>query len=252
MMRERLSALACFSAGMILLSLIVPGFSISALAKEGSSPVLRRQEDYILSLELEFSKKNQGSLERAFSLLNWGANGYATGFLVGNGIALTAYHVVSGDLSDNKRKLLGFKAQDQLNVKVYVNGCEATVIEVDKDADLALLSVCGSPRKVEPPKFQSSPSKDEQLLAIARLHGCKQVNRGILFGSYSFRGQEYWSAKFDMRDGYSGSPVYNQKAEVIGVFSGYDWNQSLAVISPAIRAEKLLQGYFAAPNNNRK
>jgi hypothetical protein len=55
-----------------------------------------------------------------------------------------------------------------------------------------------------------------------------------------------------MRDGYSGSPVYNQKAEVIGVFSGYDWNQSLAVISPAIRAEKLLQGYFAAPNNNRK
>ena len=157
---------------------------------------------------------------------------------------MTAYHVVSGDLSDNKRRLLGFKAQDQLNVRVFVNGCEATVIEVDRDADLALLSVCGSPKQVEPPKFQSSPSKDEQLLAIA-LHGYKLVNRGTLYGSYSFRGQEYWSAKFDMRDGYSGSPVYNQRAEVIGVFSGYDWNQRLAVISPAFRAEKLLKDYFA-------
>jgi S1-C subfamily serine protease len=244
-MRGRLSTFAYFTIGVILLSPVLSGCLISASAKEGISSVLKHQESYILSLELEFSKKNQGSLERAFSFLDWGANGYATGFLVANGIALTAYHVVSGDLSDNKRRLLGFKAQDQLNVRVYVNGCEATVIEVDKDADLALLSVCGSPKQVEAPKFQSSPSKDEQLLAIARLHGDKQVNRGTLYGSYSFRGQEYWSAKFDMRDGYSGSPVYNERAEVIGVFSGYDWNQRLAVISPGVRAEKLLEDYLA-------
>jgi hypothetical protein len=31
---------------------------------------------------------------------------------------------------------------------------------------------------------------------------------------------------------FSGSPVYNQKAEIIGVFSGYDREQRLAVISP--------------------
>ena len=244
-MRARLSVFACFSAGMILLSTVLSGPSNSASAKDGISPVLKQQVSYILSLELEFSKKNRGSLERAFSLLDWGANGYATGFMVANGIALTAYHVVSGDLGDNKKRLLGFKAQDQLNVKVYVNGCEATVIEVDKDADLALLSVCGSPKQVEAPKFQSSASKDEQLLAIARLHGYKQLNRGTLFGSYSFRGQDYWSAKFDMRDGYSGSPVYNQRAEVIGVFVGYDWSQKLAVISRAARAEKLLEDYLA-------
>jgi len=244
-MPRRLSISASFVAVIIFLSPVPCGFAVSAPAKDGVSPVLRQQESYILSLELEFTKKNQSSLQKAFTILDWGINGHATGFLVANGIALTAYHVVSGDLSDNKRRLLGFKAQDQLNVKVYVNGCEATVIEVDKDADLALLSVCGSPRQVEPPKFQSSPSKDEQLLAIARLHGDKLVNRGTLYGSYRFRGQNYWSAKFDMRDGYSGSPVYNQKAEVIGVFSGYDWNQSLAVISPGIRAEKLIADYLA-------
>lgn len=244
-MGRRLSTIACLVAATILLSPVLPGFLISASAKDETSPALKQQESFIVSLELQFSKKNQGSLERAFSFLERGTNGYATGFLVGNGLALTAYHVVSGDLSDTKRRLLGFKAQDELNVKVLVNGCEATVIEVDKDADLALLSVCGSPKQIDAPKFQASPSKDEKLLAIARLHGYKLVSRGTLYGSYNFRGQEYWSAKFEMRDGYSGSPVYNQKAEVIGVFCGYDWNQRLAVISPATRAEKLLKDYFA-------
>ena len=55
--------------------------------------------------------------------------------------------------------------------------------------------------------------------------------------------QEYWSVKIDSRDGFSGSPVYNSKAEVVGVFSGYDWSQKLALISPSIRAQKLLEEY---------
>jgi V8-like Glu-specific endopeptidase len=49
--------------------------------------------------------------------------------------------------------------------------------------------------------------------------------------------------KIDSRDGFSGSPVYNDKAEVVGVFSGYDWSQKLALISPSIRAQKLLEDY---------
>ena len=55
--------------------------------------------------------------------------------------------------------------------------------------------------------------------------------------------QEYWSVKIDSRDGFSGSPVYNSKAEVVGVFSGYDWSQKLALISPSTRAQKLLDEY---------
>jgi hypothetical protein len=55
--------------------------------------------------------------------------------------------------------------------------------------------------------------------------------------------QEYWSVKIDSRDGFSGSPVYNSKAEVVGVFSGYDWSQKLALISPSTRAQKLLEEY---------
>jgi S1-C subfamily serine protease len=244
-MQSRPSTFAVFSTVIILLLPMLSDLGIAVAAGDGISPALKQQEINILSLELEFSKKNQGSLERALTFLDWGTNGYATGFLVGNGIALTAYHVVSGELSDNKKRLLGFKAQDQLNVKVFVNGCEAKVVRVDREADLALLSVCGSSKRIETPTFQSFPNKDEPLLAIARLHGYKLVSRGTLYGSYRFHGQEYWSAKFEMRDGYSGSPVYNQRAEVIGVFSGYDWSQKLAVISPATSAEKLVGDYFA-------
>jgi V8-like Glu-specific endopeptidase len=51
----------------------------------------------------------------------------------------------------------------------------------------------------------------------------------------------------EARDGYSGSPVYNQKAEVVGVFSGYDWTKKVALITPGGRAEKLLSDYNSDP-----
>jgi len=196
-------------------------------------------------LELEFSKKNRNNIQRAMSLLlALGPNGHATGFLVGDGLVMIAYHVVSGDLSDSKKIALGFSPKDQLQVKVFVNGCEATVIRVDKEADLALLEVCGLRKQVKALAFQANPSKDDRLLLIARPHGDRTVSQGTLYGSYTFRGQEFLSARIEGRDGYSGSPIYNQNAEVVGVFSGYDWSQKLALISPGIRAQKLLEGHI--------
>ena len=203
--------------------------------------IQKQQERYTISLDLEFSRKNANVMEDTLSVLfGIDPNAYATGFLVGEGRVLTAYHVVSGNLSDAKKINLGFKAKDELNVKVYVNGCRATVLKVDEAADLALLEICGS-QKARTPIFQIAPGKDEKLLLIARPHGNKMVSRGVLHGSYTLRGQEYWSAKLASRDGYSGSPVYNDKAEIIGVFTGYDRIQDVALISPAIKVQKLLE-----------
>jgi hypothetical protein len=81
------------------------------------------------------------------------------------------------------------------------------------------------------------------LFLIARPHGDKVVSHGSFYGNYMLGNQEYWSVKIDSRDGFSGSPVYNSNAEVVGVFSGYDWSQKLALISPSIRAQKLLEEY---------
>lgn len=216
--------------------------------QEVLSQVKKQQERYTLSLDLEISRKSGDYLEGTLSVLfGEDPNGYATGFLVGDGLVMTAYHVVSGNLSDTKKINLGFKPEDELEVKVYVKGCRATVIKVDAEADLALLQLCGSQKTRARPTFQPTPSKDEKLLLIARPNGNKMVSQGVLHGSYSLRGQEYWSAKIKSRDGYSGSPVYNQKAEVVGVFTGYDRIQDVALISPAIKVQKLLEDLDSSP-----
>jgi S1-C subfamily serine protease len=212
------------------------------LAKS-SSELVKQHERNTISLELEFSKKNPNALQRVISFLNWGPNGYATGFLVGDHLVMTAYHVVSGDLDESKKLALGFSRKDVLEAHVFTNGCQARVLGVDVNADLALLEVCGNPKQTVPPSFQLNLNKDEKLMLIARPHGDRVVSHGTFYGSYSLKGVDYWSVRISARDGFSGSPVYNEKGEVVGVFSGYDWAQKLAVISPGVRAQKLLEEY---------
>jgi S1-C subfamily serine protease len=240
-MKSKLCSLTCMAA--LVLVLLAP---VSA-ADKGSSKILKQQERYTLSLELEFSKKQQNPLEQAISVLfDVGPNGYATGFLVGDGLVMTAYHVISGNLSSTKKVMLGFKASDELSVKVFVDGCRAKVLRVDKEADLALLEMCRNSKQAKAPKFQTAPNKDDALFLIARPHGDKIVSHGSFYGDYMLGNQAFWSVKIDSRDGFSGSPVYNSEAEVVGVFSGYDWSQKLALISPSTRAQKLLDDYNAA------
>ena len=226
---------------LVASALIVPAIPCSAKSSQ------LRQQERTISLELEFAKKSPNSLERMINFLDWGPNAYATGFLVGGRLVITAYHVVSGELDDSKKLALGFGRHDKLAVRVFTNGCEAKVLKVDPDADLALLQVCTTPKETVSPAFQSTLNKDEKLMLIARPHGDRIVSRGTFYGSYSLRGVEYWSVKINARDGFSGSPVYNEQGEVIGVFSGYDWNQKLAVVSPGLRAQKLLEDYAPVP-----
>ena len=240
-MKSKLCSLTCMAALVTLL------FPPVCFADKSASRMLKQQERYTLSLELEFTKKEQNPLEHAISVLfDVGPNGYATGFLVGNGLVMTAYHVISGNLSSTKKVMLGFKPGDELSVKVYVDGCRAKVIRVDKEADLALLEMCRNSKSAKAPKFQTAPVKDDKLFLIARPHGDKVVSHGSFYGNYKLGDQEYWSVKIDSRDGFSGSPVYNANAEVVGVFSGYDWSQKLALISPSTRAQKLLEDYQAS------
>jgi S1-C subfamily serine protease len=239
-MKSKLRSLTCMAA---LVTLLVPPV---CFADKSNSRMMKQQERYTLSLELEFTKKEQNPLEHAISVLfDVGPNGYATGFLVGNGLVMTAYHVISGNLSSTKKVMLGFKPNDELSVKVFVDGCKAKVLRVDKEADLALLEMCRNSKDAKAPKFQTAPSKDDKLFLIARPHGDKVVSHGSFYGNYMLGNQEYWSVKIDSRDGFSGSPVYNSNAEVVGVFSGYDWSQKLALISPSTRAQKLLEDYQA-------
>ena len=237
-MNSRLCRFTC-------MALVVLLFAPSIGAADKMSKTLKQQERYTLSLELEFTKKDRNPLEQAISVLfDVGPNGYATGFLVGSGLVMTAYHVISGNLSSTKKVMLGFRPEDELSVKIFIDGCRAKVIKVDKEADLALLEMCKS-KEAKAPTFGISPSKDDKLFLIARPHGDKVVSHGRFFGPYMLGNQQYWSVKIDSRDGFSGSPVYNSNAEVVGIFSGYDWSQKLALISPSTKAQKLLDEYNA-------
>lgn len=226
---------------------VVAIFLLAPRSRADKSRGDAKPDDSTVSLDLKFTKKKPNAMQRMFSFLDYGPNGFASGFVVGNGLVMTAYHAVSGNLSDSKKVQLGFAPGDQLAVEISVNGCRATVIKVDADADLALLRICQSSREVKSPAFQAVVARDEKLLVIARPHGNKMVRRGVFYGPYLVNGQEFRLAKIDGHDGYSGSPVYNQKAEIVGVFSGYDRTQKLAMISPGIRAQKLLEDYVAAP-----
>lgn len=237
-MKRQLGSLVL--AALAVCALVTPSFG------KNSSDVVKQYERNTISLELEFAKKNPNALQRVISFLNWGPNGYATGFLVGGRLVMTAYHVVSGDLDESKKLALGFGRTDQLEARVYTNGCQAKVLKVDVDADLALLEICGTPKQTALPSFQLNLNKDEKLMLIARPHGDKVVSHGTFYGAYSLKGVDYWSVKINARDGFSGSPVYNEKGEVVGVFSGYDWAQRLAVVSPGLRVQKLLEGYVPA------
>ena len=236
--------------GICLLVLFVfaaPTLPPAGAAAEDPLASVLKQGGYTVSLDLRVRKKKRDSLERVVSDLlgDNGPNAYATGFVVGDGLVMTAYHVISGGLSADKRRQLGFSADDQLEVEPSVKGCVAKVLKIDVDSDLALLGVCGTPKHAATPAFQEALSENEELLVIARPNGNKAVKRGGFKGPYVYRGQEYWSAKIEGRDGYSGSPVYNERGQIVGVFSGYDYARKVALISPGAHAQKLIRDYAA-------
>lgn len=242
--------------GRCLLVLFVFVFAVPMLVPTGAAAedplaAVLKQGGHTVSLDLRVRKKKSGSLEKVVGDLlgDNGPNAYATGFVVGDGLVMTAYHVISGGLSADKRRQLGFSVNEPLEVEASVKGCVAKVLKFDVDADLALLGVCGTKKQTAMLSFQEALDEDEELLVIARPNGNKAVRRGGFKGPYLYRGKEYWSAKIEGRDGFSGSPVYNEKGQLVGVFSGYDYARKVALISPGARAQKLLEDYAA---NNQK
>src|SRR5262249_24772940 len=142
-------------------------FSLTPCFARNSSDIIKQRERNTVSLELQITKKNSNALQRFISFLNLEPNGYATGFLVGDHLVMTAYHVVSANLDESKKLALGFNRTDELQARVYTNGCQAKILKVDQAADLALLEVCGLSKTASALTFQPTLSKAEPLSFIA-------------------------------------------------------------------------------------
>ncbi len=231
-------------------SIVILILALECSAQDKLTSVVKQYEPQTITLSLEFSKKNQSVVLRALSVAGaFDPNAHATGFLVGEGLVMTSYHVVSGKLSSDKKKVLGFKPGDELQVKVFVDGSQAKVVKVDEEADLALLKVRTPSKRAKRPMFRKDPSNGEQLLLIAQPGNRKMIRWGSFNGLYTFRGQQYWSVKIDGQDGFSGSPVYNSNGEIVGVFCLYDWKQGVALLSPGEKVQQFLAEYDADSQN---
>ena len=247
-MKKELYAYVLLAFLIVALPPFAPARAADGPAADPLAAVLKR-EGYTVSLDLRVRRQKRDSMQRFLQIFNGEAppNAYATGFVVGDGLVVTAYHTVSGGLDAAHRRQLGFSPDDSLKVEAYVNGCEATVLKVDREADLALLRVCRTKKRASALAFQDAPGRDDELLVIARPNGMKAVKRGLFSGTYTYKGRQYWAAKIEGRDGFSGSPVYNGRGEIVGVFSGYDSAQKVALISPGTGVKRLLAEYASAP-----
>src|SRR6201986_4074103 len=153
-----------FAFALLAAALFAPALSAPSTAPDGPLAAVIKQEGNTVSLDLRFDRKRQNSFQHVLSFLDYGANGYATGFVVGDRLVMTAYHVVSGQLSASKKQQLGFGPKDELEGKAFVNGCQAEVLGVEEEAGLAMLRVCRTPKRVGAPAFQASLSEAERLL----------------------------------------------------------------------------------------
>jgi len=232
--------LALIAVGFLTLSVV----STNCPAADPRGPLAKEHERYTISIALEFIKKYKSPVLKALdSLGTMTPNGYASGFVVADGLVMTSYHVISGQLSPSKRKTLGFKPDDELEVKAYVYGCPVRVVKVNETADLALLKACGPIHLPKKAKFVTNPANDEPLLVIAQPGMRKTIKRGSFRGTYTFGGHDYWAVRIEAEDGFSGSPVYDSNGDIVGVFCLYDWKQGVGLISPGTQAQQLLAEY---------
>src|ERR1044071_3821982 len=179
-MKKEICALVLLALAFIALPATPPARAAGGEGKDPLAAVLKR-EGYTVSLDLRVRKQKRDGLQRFFEIFNGETppNAYATGFVVGEGLVVTSYHTVSGGLDAAHRKRLGFTPDDVLKVEAYVNGCEAEVVGVDRDADLALLRVCRTKRLASALEFEDAPGRDDELLVIARPNRGKAVKRGL-------------------------------------------------------------------------
>ena len=231
---------------LVLMALAFSVLSLDCPSQRQTTNLIKQHERNSVSVGLKFSKKNMNPVQRALSFVSGvDPNAYASGFLVGDGLVITSYHVVSGKLSAPKKKILGFKIDEELQVEAFVDGCRAKVVKVDAESDLALLKICTSSKSAKRPTFRIAPDMDEQVFLIAQRVNQKIIRRGSFHGLYLYKGQQYWSARIEGQDGFSGSPVYNHRGEIVGVFCSYDSVQEVALISPGTKTQKFLADYDA-------
>ncbi|WP_418637137.1 S1C family serine protease [Winogradskyella sp.] len=133
-----------------------------------------------------------------------------SGFIIGDGKVVTNLHVIEGakygsviiNGSSNKHKIEGYFA-------------------IDKENDLAVLSVPTLTEKALPMSNTVSPEIGEKIYAIGNPKGLSgTISEGIVSGIRSFKDRNLIQITAPISPGSSGGPVINNNGEVVGVAVG--------------------------------
>jgi len=93
------------------------------------------------------------------------------------------------------------------------------------------------------PGVQTTLNKNEDLMLVARPHGDRIVSYGTFYGSYSLKGVDYWSVKLTRAMDFPAVPFTINTERSSAYSAVMIGRRKLAVVSPGIRAQKLLEEY---------
>jgi len=100
-------------------------------------------------------------------------------------------------------------------------------------------------QKTKTPAFQTLPDKDEKVVLDRPSPRRQDVSRGTFYGPYDLEanntGRQLLKPGTDIR-----AALFTIiRPRWLGFSSGYDWSRKLALLSPAARAQKLLEDYVS-------
>jgi S1-C subfamily serine protease len=201
--------------------------------------------------------------------------GLGSGFWLGvNGLAVTCFHVASGNIGDELLIKSSIDALFDLPHNNFIDAnwqvTKARIVAQDKDNDLAIIQAVQNPFSAPPPPFTKVGDKEFAAhFASAKLNGDLPEQGAKVYLSGYPLGQAYMiiqegtvaSVAFNLppwgrtvkilvstfsNHGNSGSPIFNKSGEVIGVLEGEDRSPNLiqertgiSVAVPAFYVQKL-------------
>ena len=157
-----------------------------------------------------------------------------TGFLVGNhGLLLTNLHVVEGTTA--------------VGIKLSGTGAVTLITKVrgyDLDNDLAVLEVDGVDTRPVTLGDSDKVAAGQPVVVVGNPEGLEQtVSNGLVSAIRELNGRRLFQISAPISAGSSGSPVFNDHGEVIGiVVSSIEAGQNLNFAVPINYAKNLLKG----------